>query len=165
VSDYFNDTVTTYNGVTGAQEALTISGLTTPLGIAVDKQGRVYVAQTGGVGVFNADGSPDMTITTGVNAPTTVSVDKKGNIYISNCPSGGGGYVSTYLSNGTQTTPTITGLTCPTAVAIDAQGTIYVADLSSGGTSGDMTTYNASGVKQSLTITESAGLPWGLAVK
>ena len=69
VGDYTNGTVTTYNGKNGKQLALTISGLANPLGIAVDKQNKVYVAQTGAVSVFNADGSAAFTITNGIDAP------------------------------------------------------------------------------------------------
>ena len=86
VGDYTNGTVTTYNGKNGKQLALTISGLANPLGIAVDKQNKVYVAQTGAVSVFNADGSAAFTITNGIDAPQAVAVDLNGKIYVSNCP-------------------------------------------------------------------------------
>ena len=127
VGDYTNGTVTTYNGKNGKQLALTISGLANPLGIAVDKQNKVYVAQTGAVSVFNADGSAAFTITNGIDAPQAVAVDLNGKIYVSNCPASGSGSVTTYFPTGKRASPTIDGINCPEGLAVDSGGTIYVA--------------------------------------
>jgi hypothetical protein len=162
VGDYTNGTITTYNGKNGKQLALTITGLTAPLGIAVDKQNKVYVAQNGALSVFNADGSPALTITSGIDSPQAVAVDLNGKIYVSNCPASGSGFVTTYFPNGKRASPTIDGISCPEGLAVDSGGTIYVA-IAGTGSSGGMMTFSASGTKKSPTIKQN-GQAFGIAL-
>jgi DNA-binding beta-propeller fold protein YncE len=60
---------------------LTIStGTSAPFGVAVDANGKIYVAgiNTGTVTTFNADGSAGTPTITGLNGPTGVAVDAAG---------------------------------------------------------------------------------------
>ena len=108
-------------------------GIVYPLGVLVDKRGKIYVSNfnnysgTGYVSAYKPDGTRTTpTITTGVDGPAGLAVDSNGKIYVVNAFNN---TVTTYKPDGTQTTPTIsTGLDAPIDVAIDTNGKIYVAN-------------------------------------
>lgn len=156
LTNYFAQTVTTYN-LDGTQTTPTISiGPDTPYGIAVDTAGKIYVTHNndpGSVTTYNPDGTQTTPTISGLlgGGKYGVAVDAVGKIYITNF---GNNTVTTYNPDGTQTTPTISsGLDGPLAVAVDATGKIYVTNRKNGTNNGNVTTYNPDGTQTTPTIT------------
>ena len=154
------------------------SAFTTPVGVAVDRHGKIYVLNSafygspGFVRSYRPDGSPTKpTFKTGVD-PTSLAVDANGKFYVSNSAEDGrrSKYsVTTYLPDGTPTTPTITsGLHEPVSVAVGADGTIFVANTIRGGPdgtgAGDVTTYSADGARPVERFRTGQSAPAGVAV-
>lgn len=131
------------------------AGFATPTGLAVDKDGNVYVADgdnntirkitpagkvttlAGKAGESGtADGKGDVARFTGA---TAVAVDKDGNVFVADTHNGSirkvapDGMVTTLSGKPAAAKPadakdTAVHLSAPRAVAIDANGTLYVAD-------------------------------------
>jgi trimeric autotransporter adhesin len=110
--------------------------LSSPLGVAADASGNVYIADTANSTVrrVSREGTIVNVLGTGqpgsgdnqLSAPQAVAVDAAGNLYIADTLNGrirrvSGGAVSTI--GGTDNFFT------PTGVAVDASGNVYVADL------------------------------------
>jgi sugar lactone lactonase YvrE len=131
------------------------TGLTNPIGIAVDSSRNIYVAQlyTASVLVYSALGSstgllnepPTSTISgydTDLFSPSGVAVDSSGNIYVSDAGNGSidfppSVFVYSAGSNGDQAPTAIisggnTGLTYPIGIALDSSRNIYVPDKGAG---------------------------------
>jgi serine/threonine-protein kinase len=160
------NTLVTYT-TDGKPSTPTITGLSTPVGVAVDANGKIYVANSGSastpgtITTYNPDGSQTTpTITVGL-APFGVAVDGNGKIYVANYDSG---TVTTYLPDGTPTTPTIGGLLSPTDVKVDSNGKIYVTQKGTSSFNGSVTTYNPDGSQTKPTITAGIYLPASLAL-
>ena len=125
------------------------TGLCDPYGVAIDRSGKIYVANNGvnsltvyaanPMGTLNQ--APLATIAgqnTGLNIPTGIAVDASGNIYVANPGNAaGGGSVTVYAANPSGTLneaplATIsggsTGVASPKGVAVAADGKIYVAN-------------------------------------
>jgi 6-phosphogluconolactonase (cycloisomerase 2 family) len=123
------------------------TGLDTPLKIAVDSIGNIYVLNVGNVVTAYASGStgdatPMATLNVGLNAnsfATSMAVDPSGKLYVASlcitrhCLGGGDGAVAVYPpgSDGDATPSTViagpkTKIATPSAVAVDQSGSIYV---------------------------------------
>jgi Beta-propeller repeat/NHL repeat len=152
------DSITVYapgsNGNAAPSATMFALGLDTPLGVAVDSVGNLYVANDG-----STDGDVDtMTVyppnntlpsatigsNTGLDEPSGIAVDSGGNIYVTNEGSVTGGVDSvTVYSPGSyaNAVPTAaivgsnTGLDLPYGIVTDTSGNIYVAN-SAGGSDG-----------------------------
>jgi len=127
------------NTVTGA-------GLSTPVGIAVDSKGNVYVANNGNnsVSIFaansNGNVAPTSTISgssTGLANPTGLTVDPPGNIYVANA----NGSIVIFKAGTTGNTAalaTIAGnatfLNQPYEIYLDGTPKLYVANNAATGT-------------------------------
>jgi hypothetical protein len=64
-----------------------IDGINGPMGVAVDKQGQVYVVNSGNSTVTiypHGSTSPSLTIDKGLWAPAGIGVDSKGNVFVAN---------------------------------------------------------------------------------
>jgi len=148
--------VTTFagNGTAGANDGIgPAASFNNPDGIAVDKQGNVYVADTknnlirkisptGNVITFAGNGSPGITDGTGISAsfnyPTSIAIDASGNLYVTDYKNNlirkitTAGVVTSLAGNGT--TGNVNGLGTlasfngPLGSAIDIYGQMYVTD-------------------------------------
>ncbi len=100
----------------------TLTGLNSPLNIAVDGSGNLIVASHGGLKIF-APGSSKPTGSLNVQSPYAIAFDAKGNLYIS-----GGTSLSEFAPGATTPILTIGGLNVPDALAFDANGNLFVAN-------------------------------------
>ncbi len=169
VPNLSGNAVTIYNA-RGIRVRTITTAIYGPAGVAVDANGKIYVANEFGGGhgrhrgphgtvtTYTREGQQTTpSIVTGLDFPTGVAVDANGKIYVVN---NGNNTLTTYLPDGTQTSPTITGLVAPTGVAVDGNGTIYVTNTDDN----TLTTYLPDGTPATLTITEGLDAPTGVAV-
>lgn len=114
------------------------TGFNTPYGLATDKQGNVYVADTGKSfitkipatgagynGVNKGFSTSLVSLGSGFSAPTGVCVDATGFIYVAD---NGNGLLKKMSPDGATIISVGTGLIKPTGVVLDAAGNIYVTD-------------------------------------
>jgi sugar lactone lactonase YvrE len=168
ISDTGNNRVVEINAVTSVQTTLLPLSptslpsanlqspaimLKSPQGLAVDLQGNVYVADTGGTsGTASTGGGRIVEIspsgelgavsllengqgTSPLINPVAVAVDVKGNIYVADTgipqivkiPAGGGDLITP----AGKVAMVGKNLTAPTGVAVDGGGNLYVSDLTS----------------------------------
>ena len=129
VANHDANTVSEFpHGATTASKTLT--GLSSPIGVAVDASGTVYVANFDASTVSEFIGgatTPSKTLT-GVSYPYGVAVDASGTVYVVN---NGAWTVSEFVGGETTPSITLTGLYEPTQMTVDGSGTVYVADYGS----------------------------------
>jgi len=132
----------------GAQSTVPATGLSGPLGAAVDASGNVYIADTGHNQIVKIDPAGNKTTVSvsplSLSFPSGVAVDGSGNLYVSDTshsrvvkvPAGGG------------TATAFATVTTPRGLAVDASGNVFVADeedakivkITSGGVASDFET-------------------------
>jgi streptogramin lyase len=101
------------------------SKLISPLGVAVDGAGNVYVSDIGLQEVFKVTPSgTQTTVGSGLDVPQSVAVDGAGNVYIADSQ-----YPAVFkvTPGGTQTMVG-SGFDWPSGVAVDGAGNVYVSD-------------------------------------
>ena len=104
------------------------SGLSHPLGVAVDGAGDVFVADYYNHQVVEvpAGGGPEIPVGSGLSGPAGVAVDGAGNVFIADYDSSL--VVEVPAGGGAQTTVG-SGLANPNGVAVDGAGDVFIADL------------------------------------
>ncbi|MGA3328041.1 MAG: choice-of-anchor D domain-containing protein [Terriglobia bacterium] len=123
----------------GVQTTLTVSvggvGLNQPYGVAVDRAGDVFIADTANNRVVEipAGGGAQTTVGTGLSYPYGVAVDGAGDVFIADTRNNRVVEVPwTGTSYGTQTTLDVSvggsGLNQPGGVAVDGAGDVFIAD-------------------------------------
>jgi sugar lactone lactonase YvrE len=147
-------------------------GIATPVAMAFDSGGNMYVANGAGGGqcgnssnggtvtVYapNAN-SPSYTITTGEGlcGPSAFAFDASGNLYVANFDKGNefAGSITVYSAGTATLLRTITdGVSAPRSVAIDAAGKLYVANTSIKPNGGNVTVYASGSGKLLQTISD-----------
>lgn len=111
--------------------ALPFTGLKSPIGLAVDPAGNVYVADNATNSVLKLPpgaATPTELPFAGVNEPWGLAVDPAGNVYVAD---NGGKRVLELVAG--STTPTVlpfVGLKGPRGVAVSAYGSVFLVDAS-----------------------------------
>ncbi|HXM39618.1 MAG TPA: BACON domain-containing carbohydrate-binding protein, partial [Bryobacteraceae bacterium] len=124
---YVTQAGTSYAPATSVN-ALAISGLSDPQGVAVDSQGNVYIADTGNNAIkqWNAAAPQAATVVvSGLSNPAAVAVDQHGNVFFANS---GNNSIQEWSAANPQAVTVVSGLNNPSGVAVDAQGNIYIAN-------------------------------------
>ena len=164
-------------GVAGTGNGADTATFNSPLGIAIDGSGNLYVADYGndmirkispagvvstlaGTGATGADNGAGTAAT--FNLPEGVAVDAAGNVYVADNGNNiirkitPGGIVSTLAGSGTVGSANGTGTNAsfnsPFGIAVDASGNVYVADSGNNlirkiSAAGAVTTFAGSGKK------------------
>ncbi len=108
---------------------LVSAGLSTPLGVAVDGSGNVYVADSANNRIAKwspANQTLTTLISTGLKGPSSVAADSSGNLIIADA--GNAAVRKWTASTSTLTTLVSTGLSGTLVVAVDATGNVYIGD-------------------------------------
>jgi sugar lactone lactonase YvrE len=141
------------------QVATFATGLRTPIGLAVDRSGNVYVSNftgsfaTGYVEKFSPTGQDLGAFASGLNEPSDLAIDKSGNVFVVE-------YLTSSIrkfSPTGQNLGTFAGfINPPNRMAFDAEGNLFVTEGSK------LDKYSPSGVQ--LNSFSIAGGPVGLAI-
>jgi hypothetical protein len=105
-------------------------GFKTPTGIAVDRQGRVFVADSGHGQIVTIDKQGNQEVfTSGLQNPQAVSIDPFGNVWITDT---GRGIVYKFAATDDGTAGTRTtyksGLDNPSGVAVDSANNVFISN-------------------------------------
>jgi YVTN family beta-propeller protein len=165
VANAGGDTIAVY-ALSGPSKRRTISkGILSPLSLAFDRSGNLYVANCGGcfepsqssVTVYAAGtNAPSATITDGVRDPTAVAFDSGGNLYVANSVAND---VTVYAPGSTRVTRTISkGVVAPARLVFDAAGNLYVANGND-----TVTVYGSGSRALKRTISDDVNSPYAMA--
>jgi sugar lactone lactonase YvrE len=148
------------------QLALPFTGLKNPHGVAVDRDGNVYVSDIGTNRVLKlAAGSSTQTVLpfTGLGlsrhtyaSTAGVAVDAAGSVYV--VDTGNNRVLKLAAGSSTQTVLPFTGLVDPTGVAVGAGGDVYVADVN------EVVKLTAGSSAQTVLPSTGSGVPLDVAV-
>jgi PKD repeat protein len=145
-------------------------GLNTPVGVAVNRVGDVFIADTDNnrVVVDKPNGSGGYTQSlvdsSGLATPEGVAVDGSGDVFIADTgdnrvvvdkPNGSGGYTQSLVDS--------SGLADPQGVAVDGSGDVFIADIGHSRVVVDKPN-GSGGYTQSLVDSSGLAFPWGVAV-
>jgi sugar lactone lactonase YvrE len=116
-------------------ESIIGNGLDHPSGIAVDKSGNLYIADTGNGRVLKETLSggnyTQSIVVSGLSQPEGIAVDGSGNLYIAD--TGNNRVLKEILSGGSYTQILIANnLNQPEGVAVDGSDNLYIADTGNG---------------------------------
>ena len=111
----------------GGAQTTVGSGLDSPLGVAVDGAGDVFIADTYNNRVVEvpAGGGAQTTVASGLSRPCGVAVDGAGNVFIADYHNNR--VVEVPAGGGAQTTVG-SGLNHPYGVAVDGAGDVFIAE-------------------------------------
>jgi sugar lactone lactonase YvrE len=134
------------------------SGLSAPVGLALDAVGNLFEADelSGKIFRFTPDGTKT-TFATGLNGPFGLAFDAAGNLFEAD---DGSGTIFKFTPDGTRTT-FATGLSFPTALAFDRMGNLFAASASPNAGSGSIFKFTPDGTKS--TFATGLKTPIGLA--
>ena len=127
-ADFGNSAVKKWTAATGTVSTV-ISGISDPIGVAVDGGGNLYIAvpDLNGIEKWTATTGVLSTLTTaGLSGPYGVAVDAAGNVYIAD--TGHSAIRELLAANGSSIPVVTTGLDNPWDLAVDGAGNVYIAD-------------------------------------
>lgn len=134
-ADFFylsNHTTHTIYKVTsgGTISVFADSGLSGPMGLAVDLVGNLYVANqlSHTIIKYDSNGTPTTFASDGLNQPVGVAFDSVGNLFVA---SAANDLILKYDSSGNASVFAFTGLDNPVGLAIDGSDNVYVANYDS----------------------------------
>jgi hypothetical protein len=124
VVDLTGTAITGASGFTGGG----VGTIASPLGLAFDASGNIWIANSNGIGKFNYQGTA-VTATPytagGISNPRAIAIDGAGQVWVANA----GGTVSVLSNTGTAVSPS-TGYsgpgTTPGGIAIDISGSVWI---------------------------------------
>ena len=130
------------NAPPARQTVLPFTGLTYPIGVAVDAAGNVYLTDTGNDRVLKlAAGSNEQTVLpfTGLHSPGAIAVDSDENVYITDYVTAATDFkvpnshvVKLAVGSNDQSVLPFTGLSHVQDVAVDTAGNVYLAGNTDG---------------------------------
>ena len=134
----------------GSVSTFVSSGLAGPAGLAFDNNGNLYCTNWNGSNIvkITPDGSTVSTFASGLNRPWGLAFDNNGNLYVSTYSDG---TISKITPDGSTVSTFASGLNTPQSLAFDKNGNLYT-----GTSDHKLFVISSSGVKQELTITDSA---------
>jgi hypothetical protein len=103
------------------------TGIASPLGNYVDRNGTLYVANSSNGTVTEypkGSTTPSVTLSNGISGPISVAVDRNGNVAVGEFANG---TILEFPAGSSSPTVTITLLTLPEALAFDRTGHLYAA--------------------------------------
>ncbi len=105
-----------------------VAGLNRPLGVAVDRSGNVYIADTSNNAVkeWNAATQAITALVSGLNAPASVAVDASGDVYFAD--TGNKAIKEWNATTKVVSTLVSSGLGNPRGIALDSLGDVFIAD-------------------------------------
>lgn len=109
-----------------------ITGLTYPVGVAVDSFGNVYVADSTNVLKYDSNGDNLLSTITGFTSLAGIAIDSSDNIYVTDIADDG--YIKKYNSSGEFVDSTGDGgsvvgeFSSPTQLIVDDEGDVFVVD-------------------------------------
>jgi sugar lactone lactonase YvrE len=116
-----------------ARQVLIDHGLADPLGVAVDAQGSVFLAESGSGTVYKEMRSGNSyqrtAVARGLSDPTAVAIDGKGNLYVAATNTI---YKETLTAGSYLQSAIITGVAEPADIALDGSGNLYITSAASG---------------------------------
>ena len=103
------------------------------MGIAVDQNGNLYVANQGDntIEKFNSSGQGTVFTSSGLNQPIGPAFDSGGNLYAANA---GSSTIEKFNSSAQGTLFANSGLSNPVGIAFDSSGNLFMADSTLGKT-------------------------------
>lgn len=116
---------TSYAQVT--QPSSLVPQLFNPVGVAVDGQGNIYIADSGNNAIkeWSSANQTLITLIAGLNHPAGVAADSAGDVYIADT---GNNAIKEWVAGVGLITLVSSGLTGPQGVAVDNNGNVYIAD-------------------------------------
>ena len=112
----------------GSQTIVPLSGLSLPFGLAVDRNGNLFISdqELNKIVELPSNGDPQVTLPLGgLSSPACIAIDNSDNLYIADA---GNNRVLELPPGGTQTTVG-SGLWVPWALAVDNTGDLFIGDI------------------------------------
>ncbi len=157
-------TVTEYASGSGTPSRTIVAGVDTPLSLALDRLGNLYVGNYVGHTVTEyavGSVSPALTISVGT-APTALAVDAKNNLYVADYARRG--VVEYAAGTSTVLRKIVAGIDFPRSLAIDPAGNLIVANYGTNSKPGSVTIYGPAGTSPLRKITSGIVSPLALAI-
>lgn len=134
VADVMNDDVLFYDPtkVNPSPEGSITEGISSPVGVATDQSGTLYVANLGNSTITEypaGQSRPSLTISTGLSYPFGIAVDSKSDVFVTNLGVNNNTTVVGYAAGATAPFETIdfSSLGQPIGIGIDGRNNVWVA--------------------------------------
>ncbi len=150
--------VCVYSLASGALVRKVTDGIRHPVGLAVDRSGKLYVANAAppaSVAVYARGGARRLrTISTGISSPSAIALSPSGELYVANDPENAPGSIAVFSPGSSRPELTLSaGVNDPADLGFDRSGNLYVANRAqhSESGSGSVTVYRATTIESPQT--------------